>query len=251
MFGVRFMFKIAVCDDMPLHTKILIKLLKTYKEERTGLLFETHVYHSPDDLLKDVAKGKKFSIFLLDIIMQDTDGIELARQIRETDENVPLVFVTQSDEHALDAFGVSAVQYIVKPIKKDALFSSLDKIFAYLDHRSDSFTTVSSLGRVMTLLRSSVVVVENAGRVLRYHLVSGEYVDSKAIRTTFSAALSDLLQDKRFLFVHQSYVINMEHVKELHGRRFRMINGMEVSIPRPRFSATRKIYLDFLSGAAR
>jgi DNA-binding LytR/AlgR family response regulator len=89
-------------------------------------------------------------------------------------------------------------------------------------------------------------MVENAGRALRFHLTKGETLDSKAIRTTFSGALEGLLKDSRFLWVHQSYVINMTYVKELRNRTFVMKNGTEVSIPRPKYSAVKKMYLDFI-----
>jgi len=225
---------------------IIIELLEMYQEERPGVKLSLHGFNSAEALLIRRNEGQPFDIYLLDVIMPGTDGIVLAEKIRRLDEDVPIIFITQSDEYALDAFGVSAAQYIVKPIKKEALFSVLDKIIALQKRETDSFTSVSSLGRVVKLLNSSIVVVENSGRALRFHLDTGETIDSKAIRTTFSSALSGLLKDKRFLWAHQSYVINMNHVKELQSRVFVMKNGMEISIPRPKYSEIKKAYLKYV-----
>lgn len=240
--------RVAICDDIPLYMNIALGLLEMYMEERPGVKLSMFCFNSAEKLLEKLYVGEQFDIYLLDVLMPDTDGIALAQQIRLLDKDVPLIFITQSAGHALDAFGVSAVQYIVKPIKKDALFSTLDRIISAQGKATDRVFTVSSHGRVVTLLHSSIVLAENSGRALRFHLDTGEVIDSKAIRTTFSVALEGLLQDERFLWVHQSYVINMNHVKELRNRLFVMKNGMEVSIPRPKYASIKKAYLKFVAG---
>jgi DNA-binding LytR/AlgR family response regulator len=238
--------RIAICDDVPLYMDIIIELLESYQEERPGVKLSLHGFNSASALLKRRNEGQQFDAYLLDVIMPGTDGIVLAQKIRLLDEDVPIIFITQSDEHALDAFSVSAAQYIVKPIKKEALFAVLDKIISMHKRETDNFTSVSALGRVVKLLHSSIVMVENSGRALRFHLDTGEIIDSKAIRTTFANALTNILNDSRFLWVHQSYVINMNHVKELQSRAFIMKNGMEVSIPRPKYAANKRAYLKYI-----
>ncbi|MCL1883414.1 MAG: LytTR family DNA-binding domain-containing protein [Defluviitaleaceae bacterium] len=240
------MFKIAVCDDVPLHAKLIMGILDMYNEERPGVRLRAAIFGSSEKLLESLSKGHAYDMFLLDIIMPNIDGISLAQQIRMLDENVPVVFITQSSDNALNAFGVSAVQYIVKPVTKAALFNVLDKIIATKKPESDNIITVSAPGRVIALFHSSIVVAENSSRTLRFHLNTGEVVESKAIRTTFSAALEGLLKDSRFLFVHQSYVINMMHVKELRSSMVLMNNGIEVPIPRPKYSAIKKAYLKYV-----
>lgn len=237
--------RVAVCDDVPLHANLVIALLDMYKEERPGVKLWASSFNSAEKLLEDINAGQSYDIYLLDIIMPDTDGITLAQKIRLHNENVPVVFITQSSGHALDAFGVFAAQYIVKPIKKETFFSVLDKIIAMKNIESDSFITVTTIGCITTIFHSSIVVVENSRRTLRFYLDTGEIVNSKVIRTSFAVALEGLLKDRRFLWVHQSYVVNMAHVKELRRHAFVMKNGMEVSIPRPKYSSIKLQYLKF------
>jgi len=239
--------RIAICDDIPLYMNMTLSLMEAYQEERGYTDFNIHCFLSAEQVLERLSEGERFDMYLLDIIMDNTDGISLAQEIRKIDDNVPLIFITQSSTHALDAFGVSAAQYIVKPIKKDVLFSILDKIFATQPTKFDNFTTVNSQGRVVTLAHSSIIMVENAGRSLRYHLESGNTVASKAIRTTFEGAITGLMRDGRFLWVHQSYVINMDYVKEMTNRLFRLTNGREVAIPRPKFASVKRAYLKYIA----
>ena len=240
------MIQIAVCDDIPAYTLHFMSLLERYQKERPGIELELHSFDSGDAMLESIQRDERFDIYMLDVIMPDTDGITLAREIRQRDEDVPIVFFTQSASFALDAYGVSAVQYILKPVETEVLFPIMDKVISSLSREADKFMIVSAPGRTLTVLYSSIVVVEHARRSLRVHLESGEYIESKTIRTPFGIAVSALLDDRRFLWVQQSYVINMAQVKELHSRIFVMKNKMEISIPRPKYAAVKRKYLDFL-----
>lgn len=241
------MVHVAICDDIIEEAQNIAALLDIYQEERPGVLLRSHIFTSPDVLLDSISSGQCFDIFLLDIVMPKMDGITLAQKIRRTNNDASLIFLTHSSSFALDAFSVFAAQYILKPADRDKLFMVLDKLVTTHFREKESFIAVSAPGRTVTLLHSSIIVTEHAGRVLRYHLTTGDFIESKAIRTPFETAVSDLLKDSRFLRVHQSYVINMAYVLELRTRYFIMTNGLEVPIPRPKFAAVKRIYLKYLA----
>lgn len=240
------MMRIAVCDDIPVHTDHVLMLLNKYQEERPGLKLNPKSFVSGSKLLEEINAGEQYDLYLLDIIMPETNGIALAQQIRLRDTNASVVFLTQSKNHALDAYGVSAIQYILKPISRDALFPILDKIIASCKKEEDKFISVSAPNRTVPVIYSSIVVVEHMGRVIRFHLDTGELIESKTIRKSFGVAIAEILEDRRFLWVHQSYIINMSQVRELRSRLFVMKNGMEISIPRPKYVGMKKAYLKYL-----
>ena len=234
---------IAICDDIPNEANATAKLLATYQQENPGVTLTPHVFYSSAQLLES---QQHFDMYLLDIIMPGTDGIALAEQIRQQDKDVPLIFLTMSTSYALDAFRVYASQYILKPVTREALFAVLNKIIKP-NNKPDSSLTVSAAGRIISLPLHSIVAAEHAKRVLNFHLENGDKIESKYIRTSFETAVEKLLKDIRFLWVHQSYVINMTHVQELRNRAFLMKNGMEISIPRAKYSVIKNAYLKYLS----
>ena len=240
------MIRIALCDDMPVHTSHILVLLDGYQKKRPGVNLRSYSFDSGDKLLESINQGQYFDVYLLDIIMPELDGIMLAQQIRLLDIDAPLIFLTQSASYALDAFSVSAIQYILKPVSPCELYPILDKVIAHYDRNRDSLLTVVSPGRTVTMVYSNIIAVEYVGRSLHYHLSTGEVVESKTIRTSFGVAVSELLIDKRFLSVHQSFVVNLDHVSELRSRSFLMRNGMDISIPRLKYSAVKKAYLNYL-----
>jgi len=236
-----------MCDDIPEHLSHVQMLLDIYNEERPDVKLKTSKFDSSEKLLKTIDAGTNYDLFLLDILMPKIDGITLAQKIRKRDKDVPLVFLTKSTDHALDAFGVYATQYILKPIKKDELFFVLDKITAVRKQRDGRFTLIAEAGRTISLLHSSIVAVEHTQRVLKFYMDDGNMVESKSIRTTFGAAITDLLKDSRFLLAHQSYAINMSHVYELRDRFFVMKNGMKITIPKVKQTTMKRAYLKYLT----
>ena len=239
--------RIAICDDIVVQTDIISTFLRTYQNERPcGTPYETVVYNSPKELADAIKAGQRFDLLLLDIIMPQMDGISLAQLAREHCKNAIIVFVTSSKHHALDAYGVSAISYMLKPIKKSDFFALMDKVVLVHNGGKEKFFHISSPQRKVAIIMGQIVMAENVGRIVRIHLENGEQINSTHIRQPFKMAVAELLLDARFLCVHQSYVINLSYVKEMRSKAFVLTNGMEVPIPKQKLSAVKKAYLEFL-----
>lgn len=241
------MFKIAVCDDNPQHMEEILTLLEKYKANRPGAEPQPQSFISGDAVLTAIDNGSAFDLFLFDILMPGLNGIDLARKVRERDNDVPIVFLTSSADYSLDAFCVYALQYILKPVTEDGLFPVLDKISALLKCEEGRFFLLAMPKRVVKIPFMSIVCVELANRALRVYHEDGSILLSKSIRSPFEASVSALLADGRFLCPHKSFLINMEHVDELNGCSFVMKHGLEVPIPRYRYAEVKTKYFDWLS----
>jgi len=247
MKGGAVMINIAVCDDVQEQTEAILTLLDRYRKERPGTRLVVCDFNSEQALLESIETEGNYDIYLLDIIMQEIGGIELARNIREHDENAALIFLTNSTDFALEAYNLSADQYIIKPVGKDALYPVLDKIIKARKQEKDKFILVPASGGIMAKVPySSIVVIERVGRVMCYHLESGNRIESRTIRCPFEEAVAHMLEDNRFLQVHQSFVVNLAHVQELRAGSFFMENEMDVSIPKPRYTAVKNTYFEYL-----
>jgi DNA-binding LytR/AlgR family response regulator len=241
------MYTIAVCDDSSEQLAAIKTMLNAYQSKRPGTELQVSLFNSPEQMSEELNAGKRFNLYLLDILMPKIDGIELAQKIRALDNVNTVIFLTQSESYALEAYRVSAKQYLLKPLKEDDLFRLLDKIIARSKEEKDRFYTLSAPGRTMNILYSSIIVIEYIGRTMRFHLTTGGYIESKTIRTAFNYAAAEILEDNRFLPVHQSFIINMAHVRELQNRSIFMDNGIEIPIPRPKYVAVKKAYLSYLA----
>ena len=101
------MLKIAFCDDETAEIAQLEELLEEYAAAR-GQEFVHTSYQSSVELMADIEKGERFDIMLLDILMPGENGMTAAREVREHDTNVKIIFLTASPEFAVESYAVDA-----------------------------------------------------------------------------------------------------------------------------------------------
>ena len=117
---------IALADDRPDARKRLSETLSDYAF-RNGLHFDIHAFPSGEALL-EASISTRFSVIFLDVFMDGISGIETAAKIRETDEDVCLVFLTTSNEHQAQAIHLHVYDYINKDEGAGAVYRVLDRL---------------------------------------------------------------------------------------------------------------------------
>jgi len=239
----------AICDDYPAQLRILTALLDKYLKERPGVELRYDCFSSGVDLLKSMASGSNYNLLLLDIIMPEINGIELAGRIREYNENAAMIFLTVSRDHALEAYGVSAVQYILKPVKTQTLFPVLDNVLPTLTKKKERYFLLSAPESEIKIPFSSIVCIELNHRRLKAYLDNGKVLFSKYIRTTFIETVAPLLQDDRFFRPHKSFVVNVEKAEELTKSEFIMKNDIIVPVSRLNYAEMRNMYLSHIENS--
>ena len=112
---------IVVVDDEPLARDRLKRMLSTEADYRVVAEAST-----ADEAIAAVMREDP-DIVLLDIYMPGDSGLQAAESLSALEDPPAIIFCTAYDQHALDAFGVNAVDYLLKPVKKEKLMSALAK----------------------------------------------------------------------------------------------------------------------------
>ena len=170
-------------------------------------------------------------LVFLDIQMPKMDGFEVIRTVGP--DNMPLVvFVTANDQHALKAFDVRALDYLLKPFDRDRFAQSIGRVREAIEHsgtdeigrrllelvrelkpggapRSDRLV-IKSAGRLFFLRTDEIDWVEAAGNYVKLHVAAEEHL----LRETMNGIEVKLDPDK-FFRIHRSRIVNMERIKEL------------------------------------
>lgn len=141
------MIQIAFCDDDQTVLDQLSALLEKYRAQRC-VQIQCTVFHSPLDLLAEIEKGVRYDILFLDVIMPAENGITAAKEIRQYDNVVKIIFLTSSAEFAVESYVVGAYFYQLKPIWEDSFFRLTDSVIAEC-RRADSLPVLpaAALGR--------------------------------------------------------------------------------------------------------
>lgn len=198
--------------------------------------------NSPIEAINTIQEEKPDLVFL-DIDMPEMDGFTLLQKLSYT--NFDLIFTTAHDEYALQAIKVSAIDYLLKPVDKDELITAVDKVIASRKgnqledklqslfsnlNRSDKIN-ISADGKIYLLDRNDVIMLKSDKSYTTVFLTNEKSI-------LVSKTLKEV--EKKFAFpeffrVHNSYLININHVKEYLkslGGELIMSNGMSASISR-------------------
>jgi DNA-binding LytR/AlgR family response regulator len=170
----------------------------------------------------------------LDIRMPGLTGLELARVLSKFKTPPPVVFVTAHDEHAVEAFELNAVDYVLKPVRDDRLSEAVRRIVEArealpLKEKDDSIAV--ELGGVTRFVsRADVRYVEASGDYARLHTASGSHL----VRVPL-ASLEDEWRDAGFVRIHRSLLVALQHIDEVRmdsGRCTVVVGGEELAVSR-------------------
>lgn len=237
------MIKIAICDD---NKQELLELRKIVEEFITAHLSEYSItysaFQSGADLLATTEKGQVFDILLLDIIMPLVNGIQLADEIRSSNTVSKIIFLTSSPEYAVESYSVDAFHYMLKPIKKEALFTLLEKAIADIFNNMQKQIIVKRGTSLTKILLNNLQYAEVVGHTIYYYLKTGELLDGLGTMMQLEA---ELLCDKRFIKSHRSYIVNMDYIENLSPKGITMIRGTQIPISRNIYKELRQAYIDY------
>ncbi len=197
-----------------------------------------------------------FDVLLLDIEMAEASGLEIAARLQTLKERPAIVFVSAYAEHAVQAFELDAVDYVLKPVRRDRLAQALQRVEDRLRARSDTAAdtapntapdtapdtaqeretriAIETGGRTIFLERASVAVVEASRDYVKLYVHKENGLRSYLLRTPISALESEW-SDAGFVRVHRSYLVAIRELRELrsdsHGTVL-LAAGMEIPVGR-------------------
>ena len=237
------MLTVAICDDQPGELELLYTYVTQYLGEH-ALEAEIKRFSHPDRLLTAL-ETVSFHLFLLDIVMPMVSGLELGQSIRRFSREAQIIFVTAEPGYALDAYAVNPLHYLLKPVKKEALFSALDLAFSRADFGREITVTVKTKEGLRTLAAGRIACCEYKKHAAHYTLIGGEQVHTTTLACGFAEHIAPLLKDARFLSPHVSFALNMSRVEKLSREGFSLRCGCFVPVSARQYAAVRNAYLRY------
>lgn len=227
------MIRAIVVDDEPVAREGLLRLLREH--ESVEIVGEAADGDEALELLRRVRPDLVF----LDIRMPGLDGLAVADALGELDSTPAFVFVTAHDEHAVKAFELDAIDYVLKPFDRDRLRDALRRVKRRLertvttDLQRDTRTLLRLLGddgpadrapgggasdrlvvrdsgTVVFLQPDEVSRIEAAGNYIRIHADEKNYL----VRGTMGG-MEERLDASRFLRLNRSTIVNLDRVREV------------------------------------
>lgn len=214
--------RIVVCEDESTYRNSMHEKIKKWQRERNIYDIQIELFHSSEDFLYAWDRDLSADLLLLDIIFpNEIDGLALAYHIRETDTNVPIVFITNAESFVHEGYKVSALRYLSKPLHYSDIAPCLDIAYRQYKLASKDFFIVGEQGRRVALHYSEIIYFEAQTPYTLLYKENGEPIK---MRTRFSTILSQLPQDI-FYPVHRSYIVNIMHLCALKRNEVLVSSG--------------------------
>lgn len=226
--------RIAVCDDNRQDACALRALLEGQ---------EVKLYGDAESLLADVRQGSAhYDLYLLDIFMENSmSGLELARELRATDETAVLCFVSTSDDFYREAYDLYAIQYLIKPVSREAVRRLLDKVEQIFLKDAEKTLPYSWRRSSGTIPYGKILYISSREHVLSIRCTDGRVQES-------TGKLNDMERQicgDTFLRCHQSFIVNIYHVEGMSGLDL-TVAGERIPVSRRYYAEVRKRYQQIL-----
>ena len=225
--GTAGLLRVLVIDDERPALDELAFLLE--RDPRVGEVLTCDSATQALRLLQDLDVGAVF----LDIQMPGLTGLDLAQVLARFRSPPPVVFVTAHEEHAVEAFDLHAVDYVLKPVREDRLAEAVRRVVedsARPATTGDEQIPVERGGVTRFINRSDVTHVEAQGDYARLHTAG----DSHLLRTPLST-LEEEWGPAGFVRIHRSLLVSLAHVDEVRmdsGRCTVIVAGHELGVSR-------------------
>ena len=237
------MFKIAICDDENLFTEELKELLSGYMMEK-GLAFEIDTYSSGESLIELGFEVVRYAVVFLDINMEKVDGIETAEMIRKVSRDVYIVFVTAYVDYSLEGYRLDVIRYL---LKGNANFQSkvnecMDAIIDKMNYSVTKREFDLKEGRKEIPLERLLYIESNL-HMLEFHVMEDD-VNVYTMYETLNV-FETRLAENGFIRIHQSYLVNAKHIKNVVHCKVILTNGVELSIPKARYTEVKNKFITY------
>lgn len=235
------MVRVAVCDDDSFYLENEKKLIESYLNTK-DVKHEIVIFKSSIELTK--AYANNFDIIFLDISMEHINGIEVAKLLRDKGVKSHIVFVTAYAEYLPEGYKVDAHRYLLKNDDKfDESFSEcMESVIAKIQ-MEEIRIGLEVKGGVLTVAPSKILYAESNVHRVTIYVLDG----SGTTREYYMYDRLDNVQEKLerygFLRIHQSYLINGDHLRNVIRYKAELISGIELPISKKYFNDIEEFYI--------
>lgn len=232
------MIKAAIVEDEEAVQEILKGYLLKYADEH-GEVFTIDIY---GDGLSFLDKCKLYDLVFFDIALPNINGMETAQRLRQTDDSVSIIFVTNLVNYAIKGYEVNALDFLVKPVGYTDFACRIDKFIRKFNSRKQSEIVLGG-SAVVRVNINDIKYVEVAGsHNICYHMAKNNDV---AVRGSLTKAEKQLPQGM-FSKCNSGCLVNLNYADKIDNKMVKVGSDWLV-ISRTREKEFKNALLSFLN----
>lgn len=203
------MLKILILEDDELHAKNLLQFLKQFEQEHPDFHYTVKHYSQPIELLSDYQSDT--DLIFVDINLPDMKGIDVAKRIRDMDQQVMIVFITSLTQYAIEGYSVRAFDYILKPLSYPLFERKLTRALQLLFTKDNTlYISVRTKNGCMRLPADSILYIEILNHDVTLHTDQGTITHWGSL-----SKYEKLLQGAHFARCNSCYLVNLKFIQQI------------------------------------
>lgn len=220
------MYKVAICDDDARVCKQIGDILTEYAK-KTDVKIEIDTFQNGDQLLFHF-KQHQFHLIYLDIQMDRVNGIEVGHKIRNdfADDIVQIVYISAIKDYSMELFPIRPNHFLIKPLEKEDVIKTIETAIRLSDYKEKT-VNYNIKGKECKQKISEIIYFESNKHKIKMITQNG--------KVEFYGKLNEIyeqLKDDGFAFCHNSYIVNIEYIKEYNKANIKMCDDTIIKISR-------------------
>lgn len=229
---------IAVCDDNETDLRYITDMVNAWAMQGR-IPVSVRTFPSAEAFLFHYSENKDYDILLLDVEMGKLNGIDLAKQIRAQNDSAQIVFITGYPDFIAEGYEVSALHYLMKPVKPEKLAEVLSRA-ADLSQKGRPYLLVSSERETIRLFFDDIYYAESQGHYMLIHTQQTQY----RVRMTVSGLLEKL--DEGFYRCSRSFVVSLRHICRITKSELFLENQVSLPLGRGQYDEINRTMIQYL-----
>ena len=238
--GVGMKLRVAVCDDLK---ESLIQIKKLL--EQIPYVHKIETFSDMNYFYEELKEGKVYDIVFMDIDWkQKKTGIDFAYELQKQSPYSQIIYITAyTMEYVEDVFLMSSnlSGFLTKPVKMEQLQKNLEKV-RKRQQELDGKLLIRQKGAMIAIPFREILYLESQLHKVNIILHDCTYQCNEQL-----VQIKKRLNEQ-FLECHKSYLVNMEHIKEMRNGEILLNSGMTISISKTRASEAKKRFFEYMSG---
>lgn len=239
------MFQIAICDDDVYFRQSIREFVSGYLQKKE-IVYQIDLFCSGEEFVSLGSKIAKYTVVFLDINMAEVNGIAAARKIRSISKGIFIVFISAFYEYALEGYKVEAIRYLIKDSNfnnfQNAIDECMDSIIEKMDYAAVR-KRFGFKGGVREISLTGIIYRESNLHKLLFYVMEDK-LETYTLYETLNK-MEEKLAGNNFIRIHQSYLVNLKHIKSITRYKAILDNEKELEIPKARYKQVKKAFIAY------
>lgn len=218
------MIKIAILEDEKDMEERLTGFLSKFFAENDKK-YTISSFSTAESLL---SSSLDFDISFIDINLPGKNGMEAAKEIREKDKEMMLIFVTSLVQFAIKGYEVNAFDYLVKPVNYASFSLTMKRVLPVLDSKKEGIMVTDNSRTIHKIYLNDLQYIEVRGHVLYFHTTNEVIQVYESLKK-----YEELLESYSFSSCNRSYLVNLKHVIKIDKNEV-LVGNDRLIISRPK-----------------